>query len=222
MSGASNGETSSSSSTSQNLGSTSESAVGSASVPTRKRNRSIVVSDKYSQLVDYEVAPAEFQSWITAASTSLTSFGTEAGRRTAEFNINRVVRSRVQSSDIGVAAVEEPDENEARDMDFLASSNLVFFEFLGPPGPLAYIKCLGYLSDLVGEVDFTQRRLIIQSPIHFLLASGDFAAIAAKMRLEKAVSGKALQPELREKRPAQGAQEAGVSAQKVRKEGDIF
>ena len=170
MSGARNGETSSSSSTSQNLGSTSESAVGSASVPTRKRNRSIVVSDKYSQLVDYEVAPAEFQFWITAASTSRTSFETEAGRRTAEFNINRVVRSRVQSSDIAVAAIEEPEENEARDMDFLACSNLVFFEFLGPLGPLAYIKCLGYLSDLVGEVDFAQRRLIIKSPTHFLLA----------------------------------------------------
>ena len=64
MSGASNGETSSSSSTSQNLGTTSESAVGSVSVPTRKRNRSIVVSDKYSQLVDYEVAPAEFSEHV--------------------------------------------------------------------------------------------------------------------------------------------------------------
>ena len=145
MSGVADSETTSSTSTSLNLGGfgniqNGESAVGSVSAPTRKRNRSIVVSDKYSQLVEYEVVPAEFQSWIASASTTLTSYGTEAGRRTADFNVTRVVRSRVQSSDVGVAAVEEPDENEARDLDFLASSNLIFFEFLGPPGSLAMLS----------------------------------------------------------------------------------
>ena len=227
MSAVVNSEVNSSSSTSQNLGGAGnvpngESAVSSGSAPTRKRNRSIVISDKYSQLVEYEVAPAEFQSWITAASTTLTSYGTEAGRRTADFNVTRVVRSRVQSSDIGVAAVEEPDENEARDMDFLASSNLVFFEFLGPPGSLAYVKCLGYLSDQVGEVNFAQRRFKIQSPTHFMMVAGDFATIAAKMRLEKAVSGKALEPELREKRPAQSTQEAGGERTEGEKGGGYF
>lgn len=118
-----------------------------------------------------------------------------------------------------VAAVEEPDENEARDMDFLASSNLIFFEFLGPPGSLAYVKCLGYLSDQIGEADFAQR---IQSPTHFLLVAGDFAAIAAKRRLEKAVSGKALGPELREKRPVQSAQDAGGERTEGEKEGGYF
>ena len=65
------------------------------------------------------------------------------------------------------------------------------------------------MSDQVGEADFAQRRFQIQSLTHFLLAAGDFAAIAAKMRLEKAVSSKALRPGLREKRPVQSAQEAG-------------
>lgn len=141
--------TSSSSSTSQNI----SGARNGARAPTRKRNRSVVISDKYNQMVEYEAAPAEFQSWIDSASTTLTLYGSEAGRRTADFNITRVIRSRVQSNDIGIAAVEEPDENEVFDMDFLASSNLLFFEFLGSPGALAYVRCLGCLSDRDEGVD---------------------------------------------------------------------
>jgi hypothetical protein len=88
-------------------------AVDTSDVTTRKRNRSIVVSDKYSQLIEYEMAPSDFQSWISSASATRASYGTEPGRRTADFNI--------QPSDIGIAAVEEPDEDEPFDMDFLAS-----------------------------------------------------------------------------------------------------
>jgi hypothetical protein len=183
--------------------------VDTSTAPTRKRTRSIIVSEKYSQLVEYEVAPIEFQSWISSASASRTSFATEAGRRTADFNITRVARSNVQSSDIGIAATEEPDEDEPRDMDFLASSNLVFFEFLGSPSTMTYVRCLGFLSDRVDGLEWAHRRFKIESPTHFLVAAGDFAAIAEKMRLEKPVSDRAPQAEPREKRPANGAQEAG-------------
>ena len=52
----------SSSSTSQRSGTSisGELVVDTSNVPTRKRNRSITVSEKYSQLVAYEVAPVEF------------------------------------------------------------------------------------------------------------------------------------------------------------------
>jgi hypothetical protein len=113
------------------------------------------------------VAPIVFQSWIASASTSRTSYETEAGRRTADFNITRVARSNIQSNDIGVAAVEEPDEDESCDMDFLASSNLIFFEFLGSPGALAYVRCLGFLSDRVDGMEWAHRRFKIESPTHF-------------------------------------------------------
>ena len=180
-----------------------------SNLPTRKRNRSIVVSEKYSQLVEYEVAPADFQSWVSLASESTMSHETEAGRRTADFNIIRVARSNVRPSDIGIAAVEEPDEDELRDMDFFASSNIVFFEFLGSPGILSYVKCLGFLSDRVDGVDWAQRRFKVESPTHFLVAAGDFATIAARMRLEKPVPDRAQQVEPREKRAVNSAQEAG-------------
>lgn len=209
------GGSSSSSSTSQTHASINLDAPRSgltaenSTVTTRKRNRAIVVSDRYSQLVEYEVPPAELQSWVASAGVTRTYHETEAGRRLADFNILRVARSSVQSSDIGIAAVEEPDEDESRDMDFLASSNLIFFEFLGSPGAVAYVRCLGYLSDRVGAADLAHRRFKIESPTHFLVAAGDFAAIAARMRLEKPGNDRAGQTEPREKRQASGAQEAG-------------
>jgi hypothetical protein len=154
-------------------------------LPTRKRNRSIIVSEKYKQLVEYEVAPAEFQSSISSASESMMSHETEAGRRTAVFKIKRVARSNVRPSDIGIAAVKEPDEDDLRDMDFFASSNIVFFEFLGSPGILSSAKCLEFLCNRVDGMDWAQRRRKIESPTHSLVAAGDFATIAARMRLEK-------------------------------------
>ena len=171
----------------------------------RKRNRSILVSDKYSELLEYEVAPVQLQSWISTASASSMSFITEAGRRTAGFNIKRVARSSVASGDIGLVAIEEPDEEESCNMDFLASSDLLFFEFLGSPGALAYVKCIGCLSDRVDGVKLLHRRFKVESPSHFLLAAGDYAAVAARMRLESPATGKAVQAEPCEKKSAQEA-----------------
>ena len=115
----------------------------------RKRNRSVVISEKYSNLIEYEKGPADFQASLLSASAVENYYVTEAGRRMADFNIARVARVHVQSNDVGVIAVEEPDEGEPRNMDFLAASNLLFFEFLGAPGDLTYVKCLGYLCEKV-------------------------------------------------------------------------
>jgi hypothetical protein len=87
--------------------------------------------------------------------------------------------------------VEEPDEGKVCDMDFLSASNLLFFEFVGSPGDLTYVKCLGYLCERVGGPDVEHRRFAVQSPTHFLVAMGDFAVIAEEMRQEKPASYKA-------------------------------
>lgn len=137
------------------------------------------------------------------------SYATPAGHRIADFNVTRVTRSSVQSNDIGIAAIEKPDEDEPSDMDFLASSDVVFFEFMGSPGALTYVRCLGFLSGRVEGSDWAHKRFTIEAPTHFLLAAGDFAAIADKMRLEKPATVRAPQAEAREKGPKQGAQEAG-------------
>ena len=202
--------------------SSTSSALNSGNSPVRKRKRSINISEKYSHLIKYEAAPVEFQSWIDSASTALTSYGSEAGRRTADFNIARVIRSRVQSNDIGIVAIEEPDENEAFDMDFLASSNLIFFEFLGSPSALGYVRCLGLLGDGDEGLEYVQRRFKIESPTHFLLAKGDFASVAAKMKLEELVSDRALQPEPRETRSAHGTQEIGGERTEGEKGGGYY
>ena len=133
-----------------------------------------------------------------------------------------MIRSRVQSNDIGIVAVEEPNENEAFDMDFLASSNLVFFEFLGSPSALGYVRCLGILGDGDEGSEYVQRRLKIESPTHFLLAKGDFASVAAKMKQEELVSDRALQAEPRGKRSAHGTQEIGGEGTEGEKGGGYY
>ena len=40
--------------------SSTSSALKSGAAPVRKRNRPITISDKYSQLIEYEAAPVEF------------------------------------------------------------------------------------------------------------------------------------------------------------------
>jgi hypothetical protein len=91
----------------------------------------------------------------------------------------------------------------------LASSNLVFFEFLGSPGALSYVRLLGFLGDQVDSVDWVQRRFKIESPTHFVVAAVDFAAIAARMRLDKPANDRGSQAEPRDKRSANSAQVAG-------------
>jgi hypothetical protein len=72
-----------------------------------------------------------------------------------------------------------------------------------------YSSQIGFLSDRVDSLEWTHRRFKIESPTHFLMAAGDFAAIAERMRLEKRVGGKAPQAEPGEKRSASAAQVAG-------------
>ena len=148
------------------------------------------------------------------------SYATPAGHRIADFNVTRVTRSSVQSNDIGIAAIEEPDGDEPSDMDFLASSDVLFFEFMGSPGALTYVRCLGFVSGRVEGSDWAHKRFTIEAPTHFLLAAGDFAAIADKMRLEKLATDRAPQAVVREREPKQGAQEAGGERTEGEKGGE--
>jgi hypothetical protein len=54
-----------------------------------------------------------------------------------------------------------------------------------------------------------ERRFKIESPTYFLVAAGDFAAIAARMRLDKPANDRASEAEPRDKRSANSAQVAG-------------
>lgn len=151
----------------------------------RKRNRTVAVSARLSHLHGYEEAPSNLQAWIHSSCSTSMTFTTEAGRRLGDYNVRRIPFASVQASDIGLAAVETPDEDEQRDCEFLACSNLIFFEFLGTPGTIAYIKCLGSLESNINSVDLINNRFKIESPTHFLVASGDFLLIAEQLKLEE-------------------------------------
>lgn len=101
----------------------------------------------------------------------------------ADYNITRVALTDVKSSDVGLATVEDIDDGEVRDMDFMASSNLIFYEFIGSPGIIAYIQCLGYLGVHSDGQKLANRRFQFTAPLHMLAASGDFLAIAGQGRM---------------------------------------
>ena len=103
----------------------------------RKRSRLDDLAPNLARIGGYEVAPEKLQDWIRDASVTNTTFSTEKGRRVADYNIARVSAKDVKSTDICLAAVEDPDEGELMDMDFLASSNVMFYEFVGLPGVTA-------------------------------------------------------------------------------------
>lgn len=107
----------------------------------RKRNRAVAIASRLSHLGGYDEAPVNLKAWIAASALTFMTYSSEDGRRAPDFNIRRTALAEVKPSDIGLAAVEEPDEGESRDCDFMACSDIIFFEFLGPPGSLAYIKC---------------------------------------------------------------------------------
>ena len=99
----------------------------------RKRTRLSNDSSRVAILSGYEAAPASLREGILAAESTLLDFTCELGRRTAAYNLRRVLPVDVASSDIEIASMDVTDEGEARDCDFLASSNLMFFEFIGLP-----------------------------------------------------------------------------------------
>ena len=118
----------------------------------------------------YAKAPENCQAWIADNSDTVMTFDTEAGRRMADFNVRRVVTSEVRPSDYGFVAVEVPDGDEVRNIDFMASSNVLFFKFLGKPGTVAYIQCLGCLSNDQEGSTLAGRKFTIAPSTHFLLA----------------------------------------------------
>lgn len=178
-------------------------------VGVRKRNREISLSEKQTQLIGYESAPVCVATWIHLASQTLMQYESEAGRRIATFNVKRVALADIRPSDIGIAATEQPDEDEQCDCDFLASSNIIFYEFLGSPGETAYIRCIGYLGNQHTSSEHLNRRFTVLSPPHFLVAAGDFTELAAQLVAKESGSTTGSAGEPREKRSAQRAQEAG-------------
>ena len=128
----------------------------------------------------------------------------------------------MRATDICLASVEDPDEGELRDMDFLASSNVIFYEFVGSPGITAYIKCLGYLSYHSDELELISRRFTLASPTHFLVAAGDFLAIATRIREETVPDKTAAVESNKEKRQAVRAQDTGGERIEGEKAGNYF
>ena len=190
-------------------GSTGSSGIAAGTqINARKRNRTVAIASRMAHLGGYDEAPANLSAWITASAMTLMTYSSEEGRRAADFNIKRTALADVQASDIGLATVEEPDDGEHRDCDFMAFSDIIFFEFLGQPGSLAYIKCLGHLDCNVKSLELSNHRFILVSPTHFLIATGDFLTVADQLKAEELGQKGANVTEPREKRGSQRAQEA--------------
>ena len=151
----------------------------------RKRNRTFSVSLRLSHLIGYDEAPDNLQTWINSSCSAAMTSSTEAGRRLGDYNVKRVAFANVKELDIGFAAVETPDEGELFDCEFLACSNIIFFEFLGSPGSVAYIRCLGQLESNINSLDLESNRFKMKSSMHFHIATGDFLLIADQLELEE-------------------------------------
>lgn len=173
----------------------------------RKRNRTLSVSSRLSHLIGYDEAPDSLQTWINSSSSAAITFSTEAGRRLGDYNVKRVALANVRALDVGFAAVETPGEGELFDCEFLACSNIIFFEFLGSPDSVAYIRCLGQLESNINSLDLDYHRFKVKSPTHFLIATGDFLLIAEQLKLEELDQKRSLRLGPQEKRGFQRAQE---------------
>lgn len=166
------------------------------------------MSANQSSLIGYLPAPEKLDNWIRMAGQLGDNSSTELGRRIASFNVKRVASQDITSNSLGVAAIEVPDEGEAANFDFLASSALIFFEFLGLPGEIAYIQCIGFLGEAEDTIPLFQRFTVL-APEHFLIATGDFLKLAEKMRGEGPVQNRAAAGGLAGQQAEQKAQDTG-------------
>lgn len=173
----------------------------------RKRNRTLSVSARLSHLIGYSEAPDNLQTWINSSCLAAMTFSSEAGQRLGDYNVKRVALANVSALDVGFAAVETPDEGELFDCEFLACSNIIFFEFLESPGSVAYIRCLGQLESNINSLDLDYHRFKVKSPTHFLIATGDFRLIAEQLKLEELDDKRSLRLRPQEKKGFQRAQE---------------
>ena len=104
----------------------------------------------------------------------------------------------------------------------MAASNVFFFEFLGTPGTVVYLRGLGYLSHDDDGPALSGRRFTVEPPTHFLLASGDFAELAAERKVSGVGNGKDTSEAPMEKKSANRAQEAGRERSEDEKGGNYF
>ena len=188
----------------------------------RKRVRAAELSTSLTQFGGYEKAPEALEAWVAASSLTVMTSSTEAGRRMGDYNVRRVETKDVGPLEVGLVAVEELDADEARDMDFVASSDILFFEFLGKPGAVAYIRCLGCLGDHPEGSELAGKRLTVERPSHFLLAMGDLLDAAISLKTSNSSNGRALSGAPREKKPTNRAQDAGGERVEGEKSGNYF
>ena len=188
----------------------------------RKRVRAAELSANLTQFGGYEKAPEVLGAWIAASSLTVMTSSTEAGRRTGDYNVRKVETKDVGPLDVGLVAVEELDADEVRDMDFVASSDILFFEFLGKPGAVAYIRCLGCLGDHLEGSELTSKRFTVERPSHFLLAMGDLLDAAINLKTSSSANGRAASGAPREKKPTNRAQDAGGERVEGEKSGNYF
>lgn len=150
--------------------------------PHKKRQRLLAVNSRLIANETDEVATEEFRSWIRASASTKMTYSTEEGKKMILSNIKKVNLADIRESDVGIAAMDNPDEGEEINGDFLSSSNVMFFEFMGSPGEEVDVKCLGTMDRATPRLDFVNKRLSLEAPTHFLVATGDCLVIADQLR----------------------------------------
>ena len=188
----------------------------------RKRIRAAEMSSSLTQFGGYEKAPEALVAWISASSLTVMTSSTEAGRRMGGYNVRRVETKDVGPSDVGLVTVEELDADEVTDMDFVASSDILFFEFLGKPGELAYIRCLGYLGDHLEGSELAGKRFTVERPSHILIAMGDFTDAAISLKASSSFNGCASLGVSRERKLTNKVQDTGGERVEGEKNGNYF
>ena len=133
-------------------------------VAPRKRVRLPMEGSRLSEALGYEAAPANLALWISGSTGTLMTSTSEAGRRCAAHNIKLVPLAEICASDCGVVALDIPDDGESRDCDFISTSNVAFFEFIGAPGVFMHIKVLGTLESSAAGAELIGRRFALTSP----------------------------------------------------------
>ena len=139
-----------------------------------------------------------------------------------DYNVRRVETKDVGPSDVGLVTVEELDADEVRDMDFVASSDILFFEFLGKPGALAYIRCFGCLGDQLEGSELAGKRFTVERPSYFLVAMGDFTDAAISLKASSSSNGRASLGVSREIKLTNKAQDTGGERVEGEKSGNYF
>ena len=150
--------------------------------PPKKRRRLLAVNSRLTVNKTDELATEEFSNWLRASASTKMTYSTGEGKKMVLSDIRKVNVADIRETDVGIAAMDNPDEGEEMNGDFLASSNVMFFEFMGLPREAVHVKCLGTMDRAMPRLDFVNKRLALDAPTHFLVATGDCLVIADQLR----------------------------------------